>query len=426
MCRNGVGVAVLALMLLALPAPGGAATAPEDLFRQGVAASREGELEEAIRYFEAAREQGLDTGALHYNLGVTYYLAGRLADAEAAFQRAADSDAMVAPALYQLGRLARERGDTQRAQGFFRRSASAARTQALAERARMAWRELATVIPPSFVYFSGGGGYDSNLSLTPDDAGGVSEESGLFVEGLALIRRPFSGPNYLRGSVYAQEFTDESDFDLISLRGGIGRVGPLADDWRWDAYGDGRHRRFGGDTLDNALLLGVGLETRVRGWWLNADYRFEGTRGGSDFEFLDGISHELELRLDQAGRVGWRLSASGGTTDSDDRDTGDDFFSFSYDEFQLEAEYAWLVRSRTRLILGGDWRHRRYDGNEVRDGTVLDEREDDRFGVGVAAAHRFTERWRGELSARLEERDSNVAEFDYQREVIRLQLDRRF
>lgn len=415
-----------AAVFLCAPSAGVAAT-PEALFRQGVTAARAGDYGEAIEHFEAARRAGLDTGALHYNLGVAYYHAGRLEPAEAAFRRAVDSDSMVAPAWYQLGRLARERGDDARAREHFRRAAAEAQTDALRRRARAALARAAAVTPPEYVYVAAGGGHDSNVSLTPDDASGVSEESDFFVEGLAVARQPLNGPNYLRASGYTQVFLDDDDFDVTSVRGGIGRVGRLQGPWRWDAYVDGRHLRFGGETFENSLFLGGAVERGLGGRWsLDLGLRLELTDGGSDFEFLDGTGHRFEAVVDERGAAGWRLEAALETLDRDDRETADDFFSFSRDELEVAARYGLDLDRRARVTFEGDWSHRDYDGTEIRNGTRLDEREDDRIGLGVTLHRRFDANWGVRLALRLEERDSNLDEFDYDRSLIRAQIERVF
>lgn len=426
LARRLRAAAVMAAALLCTIPPA-AADVAEERFRQGVTAVRAGDYSAAIEYFEAARRAGLDTGALHFNLGVAQYRAGRPDAAATAFRRAARSETMVAPALYQLGRLARERGDEGAARGYFRRAADAAKTDALRRRAEAALTPRVRAAPPDYVYVSLGGGHDSNLSLTPADASAASEESDLFIDGALVARAPLDGRDYLRASVYLQEFFDEDDFTLAILRGGIGRVGTLGNTWRWDAWVDGRYQEFGGDAFEHALLAGAELRRRLDPRWsLELDYRLELTRGGSGFGFLDGVGHYLSTTLDERGRDGWRLSASAATTDRDDRETADDFFSFSWTQFGLDVDYGLPLDARHRLELAGDWSRRDYDGTEVRDDTNLGGREDDRLGLEAAVERRLDADWSARLSLRFEQRDSSLAEFDYDRELLRVQVDRVF
>ncbi len=422
-----MAIAVALALVLAAPGAATAASAGE-AFQQGVDAAREDDYRQAIEHFEAARRAGLDTGALHYNLGVARYRMGELAEAEAAFRRAVDSGSMVAPAHYQLGRIARERGARVQARNHFRSAVRQATTDSLRQRARSALAALdRTPAAPDYVYVGFGGGHDSNIALTPSDASGVSEESDQFLDAVVVGRWPLSGGTYLRGSVYIQRFFDEDDFDLTTLRGGVGRVGRLGGDWRWDAWVDGRHQRFGGDAFENSALAGGGLQRPLGPTWsLELDYRFELARGASGFGFLDGIEHRFDVALDERGRTGWDLSAGLGVSDRDDRETADDFFSFSYDEVRLAADYTFRLDARHHLTLSGDWRRRDFDGQEVRNGQSRGSREDDLIGLGAALDRQLGRDWNAHASLRVEERDSTLNQFDFDREVVRLRIERVF
>lgn len=415
-----------AALFLLLSSPLAART-PEESFDRGVAAVRAGAYERAIEHFESARAAGLDTGALHFNLGVAYYRAGRIRAAETSFRRAVDSGKMVAPALYQLGRIAREQAEIAQARDYFRQAANAARTEALRRRARDALAALGSVRPPDFVYLSLGAGHDTNIALTPSDASGVSEEPDQFLEAVLVVRRPIGDRGYLRGSAYLQEFLDEGDFSLLSLRAGVGRIGLPGNGWRLDLWVDGRHREFGGEAFDNALLGGAELRRALsRTWSLALDYRLEGVSGAGGFGHLDGIDHRLGATLAQRGSDGLRVRGWLESNDREDRETADDFFSFSWSGFGLDAVHRLRLDERNRLELRADWSRRDYDGTEVRDGSTLGTREDDRVGIEIGMERRFAHDWAGRLSLRLEERDSNLSEFDYDREVLRLALDRVF
>jgi tetratricopeptide (TPR) repeat protein len=422
-----VTIATLLALLLAVPVAVSAATARE-AFQRGVEAAQEDEYQQAIEHFEAARRAGLDTGALHFNLGVALYRVGRFNDAEAAFRRAVSSGVMVAPVYYQLGRIARERGDTAGARSAFRRAERAASTAPLRQRARDALGALdAAPTPPDYVYLGFGGGHDSNIALTPSDASGASEVSDQFVDAVLVGRWPVGEQGYLRGTAYLQSFLDESGFDLLSLRGGVGRVGRLGDNWRWDAWIDGRHQRYGGDPFEDALLGGGRLKRPLGpGWSLELDYQLEVANGATDFGFLDGVEHAFGISLDERGRTGWGLSAGVGVSDRDDLETADAFYSFSWQEIELAADHTFRLDSEHHLTLSGDWRRRDYDGREVRNGATVGTREDDRIGLGVALERQLDHDWDARASLRVEERDSTLSEFDYDRTVLRIGVGRVF
>ncbi|MFW5970337.1 MAG: tetratricopeptide repeat protein, partial [Halofilum sp. (in: g-proteobacteria)] len=414
-------------LLLVIPLAVSAATARE-AFRQGVEAARDDDYQQAIEHFEAARRAGLDTGALHFNLGVALYRVDRLDEAEAAFRRAVDSGSMVAPAHYQLGRIARERGETGRARSAFRRAADTAGTDLLRQRARDALARLeAAPSPPDHVYLGLGGGHDSNIALTPSDASGASERSDQFLDAVLVGRWPLDERLYLRGSAYLQEFFDEDQFSLLALRGGAGRVGRLGGAWEWNVWADGRHQRLGDDAFDNALLAGGRLQRPLNAdWRLRFDYELELARGATGFGFLDGADNGFDVSIDERGRSGWTLSAGIATADRYDLETADEFFSFSYDEVSLAVDHTFQLDTDHHLTVSGDWRHRDYEGQEVREDGARGTREEDRYGVGVALDRRLDRDWNARADLRVEWRDSTVADFDYDREMLRVRLERVF
>jgi len=61
---------------------------PPDVFRRGEELYREGRYQEAVEQYEALRSQGVQDGALYYNLGNAYFKSGRLGPAILNYERA--------------------------------------------------------------------------------------------------------------------------------------------------------------------------------------------------------------------------------------------------------------------------------------------------------------------------------------------------
>jgi len=96
-----VGLLVSALALSSATQAVSQATAGAN-FESGVAAFRDGDIDRAKVLLEQAREAGLDSSALLYNLGVVYFRLGLYNQAKAAF-----TELLVTPhaplARYSLG-----------------------------------------------------------------------------------------------------------------------------------------------------------------------------------------------------------------------------------------------------------------------------------------------------------------------------------
>jgi hypothetical protein len=100
-----------------------------------------------LRYREAAAA-GLDTGLLHYNLGVVHFELGQYADAADEFARAAADPALAALASYNRGLALRAGGNTAAASEAFRAAADVADDRRLRRVAQGA-AEAAVAVRPA-------------------------------------------------------------------------------------------------------------------------------------------------------------------------------------------------------------------------------------------------------------------------------------
>lgn len=134
--------------VLALGFPATAAPMdPPDPFDTGVELTRQGHFEDALNWFEIARQQGDDSAHLHFNLGVVHYRLGRYEDARRAFEQAARDPEMAMLARYNLGLVAQAAGDETAAHDWFQWVAQHAGDGTLRRLARNALG-LSTATPP--------------------------------------------------------------------------------------------------------------------------------------------------------------------------------------------------------------------------------------------------------------------------------------
>ena len=64
------------------------AQSPQDVFHRGEELYREGRFQEAVEQYEALLAQGINDGAIHYNLGNAYFKSGQLGPAILHYERA--------------------------------------------------------------------------------------------------------------------------------------------------------------------------------------------------------------------------------------------------------------------------------------------------------------------------------------------------
>lgn len=113
-----------------------AAVDTQSLFDSGVRAFRDGHYQQALNAFLQARQQGLDTAVLDYNLAVSYYKTQQYSKSVAAFKRAIHDQAIKQRAQFNLALVYLKQNDIDHAREMFAVAAAGedARLRALANK----------------------------------------------------------------------------------------------------------------------------------------------------------------------------------------------------------------------------------------------------------------------------------------------------
>jgi len=134
MCRR----LIIALCLALFAATPAAAMTPEEAFADGNRLFRDDLYWAALLRYRQALEAGLDTPALHYNMGIAHYKAGQHIRARESLLGAVDSADYRVAAQYNLGLNAHALGDDEEALRWFRLVRDQQSNEALAEYAAIA------------------------------------------------------------------------------------------------------------------------------------------------------------------------------------------------------------------------------------------------------------------------------------------------
>lgn len=409
-------IIVLCLLALATQAAG------SDPYAAAVAAFKRGEYQRALVLFQRAREAGRDSVALRYNLAATYYRLGRYEQAAALFRSLLEAQPTLA--AYNLGLIARARGDDRAAARRFRQALEAAEPGGrLAGLARRALDSLDAPAPPSPSVDGGAqlaAGYDDNVAFEPADsrAGGADEFLEAYLWG--RYRYPLDGPDRLLFSVglYGLGYETRSRYDLADLTARGAWAGRLGQRWRLRAGARlGRLWRDGRRALDTAggelslrRLLGQAFSLRLA-------YEGAAYRAPARYEYLQGNRHELITALVyQSGPWWWRGRYVRRWDQREDFSEGEIFASYSPRSHHL------ALAAQRDLTGGwsvdGELRYQRLDyaGTDAYAG-VRRAREDTHRGADLRLQRRLGRHWRVYLEYRFGDNDSNIDSNDYQRNV---------
>jgi tetratricopeptide (TPR) repeat protein len=378
------------LIILAVNISDALANEADVLFQQGVVASRRGDNEAAVRAFEAAKQAGMTSAALYYNLGVMYYRMKVYSWSEEYFGKLTDDQTYSALAYYNLGLIAASRDNIELAIQHFQTCRSLTEDEKLKQLSARALKRLKgggssravtanREDPPPWrgiVLLSVA--RDDNVGLDNDEVKnvtGVSEISDTYYEVLATTHG-FLGGNRrggfsLSGYVYAQKYSTaaiSAAYDYNQLHLAFNRE-TKAHYWQV-AYGLGADQTtFGGANFQKLYSAFL----RAKRYLDHKKYirlRLMSYKIDSNplYQYLDGYKHQLKFDFTVPG-AGWRYRVvyMAELNNREDYQTATTFHSYS------------PLRNTLGLIgyfaLGKAWQTRwelQYRNSTYRDEDVLD------------------------------------------------------
>ena len=415
--RLKIGILILFAMLLIEPAVAGAQPSrAREQFSLATEAFREGLFEQALSYFRAAEEAGMESHALHYNLGVTYYKLARYDEARQEFERLTTDPQNAPLAHYNLGRIALATGDNATARKQFKITSRTAQNEKLQILAADRLRELTTL--PKARRWSGylyvAGGHDDNVTLDVDSEVQVEKVEDNFMELIWAATVQLSGTREnglrLRSTGYFQNYFDADEYDFGNLR-----VGPEFDhsfgEWDTSLSGYVDWSIIDRDLFERILTMELegsrkispnielGLEYRLG--FVNAEFPYEDLTGSQQ-----QITAELRSQIfDAYTRFGYTLELN-------DRDNLDYPTRHS-----VGLMLSWNLGDVWAVEAAGNFRYSDYKQSD---------RKDDRLRLSARISRTIL--WDVSAFGEYEftRNDSNYAEDEYTSNIVAFGLERFF
>jgi hypothetical protein len=400
----------------------------EQEFAAGVAAAQRLDYAVALRHFESAERAGMREPLLYYNLGVSYYREHRLEKAEQSFQRAAKSSKLEALSYYNLGLIALDQKQHQQARAWFLRAKSVAQTEQLRNLSARALEQInrAQIVDepgvPWMIWVAGGIGHDSNAALTGDFVNATGGEDATF--GLSAYSH-YDFPHLrLHALLNVEHYSEITGFDFDMLESGVSF--PLQRGaWKLQPGLDLRQMRVGGEGLQNSVALLLQSRTQMADFELKFRLEHEAVSAANAFEYLDGSRDYLQTSIatsDERWRLNWDMEFN----DREDLSIGNEFFSFSPRRCQWQLEYENPLSEALNIKLAAGWQMSRYPDPDRRSDGIVMQREDNRGRLSLELEYQHQNDWRSGLELSYMERNSNFAEYDYDRIVLALTMGRGF
>ncbi|MFE8071381.1 hypothetical protein QQM79_09990 [Marinobacteraceae bacterium S3BR75-40.1] len=434
----------LLLTLLTLWAGALYAATPETVrsdFREGVAAFNAENYDLARKKLEAARDGGLQSAALFYNLGVVYFRLELYLQARQAFGRLlGGSNALLAH--YNLGLVALAADQPQQARQHFAKVAASSKPK-LATLARRQLQQLdvdqtpETQPQPVALYLSLAGGYENNLSLEQD--GSTAETSGAAMEAVLAASGYLWGARdagiRLSGSHFNLRYPSHSDFDrhvtqaTLSADRRFGRRwwtrGSIGQLW---LYEDGERAERHTPVAVAATAEACGPLSRGRYCRLKLEHAR--VTADADYAGYDGYREAVRAEL-AAGSSAWpwTLEYRLVNDERDDLALGDEFYSYSAWRHRLRGELRHEVNPRLSIGVNLGLQLSRYkdDHRLFRDAVLVNERRRDRrYGAGVDVRYRWRGDWQLFAEGQVRHNSSTLDRYDYDNSSLLLGIERQW
>ena len=393
-----------------------------DAFAAAAVHFEAGDYRAALEQFEAARAAGADTPALHYNIGVCQYRLGDFTSAAATFrllgQRFTELRAL---ADYNLGLAELGAGRRAEAEAAFARAAGSDDPTVAELGTRMLERTTdpaarAPARTPAWTrHVELQAGHDDNVVLLEESSLPAGQSSASPFAALLAVASgvPFACvPVALDFGGYLVRYPDASGYDQDALRIGarylrdVGRwrveAGPHYDRTRLD--GTGFEEQLGASvSLRRPLTANLELQVRVQ------HDRFDALR--PEFEYLKGDRNRLQLGMahDVAhGRVSARYELERNDRQSPAVSADRDRFALDYEHY---LPHNWSVET------GVVFRASRYE---------LRTREEDLLEMNLAALKQLEAGWLVRAELGWADNDATVESLAYERTRLGVSIAKLF
>lgn len=434
---------VRASVLLLLGVGVSAATlANEKFYEEGVVAFQSGDYQSAVQAFESARQEGMQSATLHYNLGASYYRLGLYEASAREFIQIRADGKWGALAEYNLGLLAERQGNRAQAIQHYQqayRNADSDRVKALALAKLDSFSSILETKSAHSkrwnFYLSAAGGYDDNPALTElDQTEAAADDSDTFIEALGVMSGYLYGNRQdgvrVNAGFYNRTYSDVSAFDVTGLYGGFyrdrqygswqGVYGLIADAYWVD-----------GDSYTHSAGLHAQASRPLAIGELELQNQLSFIDAANTYGYLEGIRNRATISwlLGHEG-LRWKLGYTNEYNDRDDINSDLSFESVSPVRHTLFGQMDHQISPRLTGTARAEYRDTRYrNANMVQDdqGNPLRlTRSEERLEMSLQARYSLHQTFGVFAEYRYVDNDSNIVRYAYESNQLMLGMDAAF
>lgn len=386
------------------------ANAGKENFDHGIKAAAAGDYAAALQYFKKAQQAGLDTPALKYNFGVSYYKLGQYESARKFFLELTNVPTFEQLAYFNLGLVANKQKDEAAAIRWFQRAYRDLSSEKIRKLSAVALDRLGVTArktrrsPPGWMgVVSSSLAYDSNVLLANNDLVGVTSESDTAVNFSTFAGRWLKGNmnNGVRMTLGAhmRKYSKLSQNDDGQLGAVVLRYDRLGD-WKMRLGGSWDEIYFNGSEYQRIISADVrGRKDLSKSNQLRLRYKLSRILAtDAVFDYLDGWSQQFRVGLRQQHElVKTRYYYQLELNNRQDRyGTSLPFTSYSPTRHTLRATGWWTLNNQWNARLDARFRYSDYNKANIRlvgGNNTNEHREDSQVRLSARISRLFEKRW---------------------------------
>lgn len=423
------------LLLLCTPRIIFAIAPSQEEFNKAIVEFKAGRFDSASKAFERAREQGIDTPALNYNLGVTYYKLKKYELARQAFQRTARGNGWEALSYYNIGLIAYRQQDNEAARKYARMVLHGFADEKLYLLARRLLLKASPTGSADYwvARFDAGLGYDSNVALTNNQSVLLSEnDRDTFID-VALRASHSSLGNdsnsmHIYGGLFRTDYTKENAFDLSGIETGLDKQLGLGS-WNLGLGGNWQYLDLDGSAFYSTgelVVTGTTGDQSHKG--LNLTYRLKRfSEGSSDYKYLRGWQTAVAIASAyKTGEIRSRYGFEYQVDRREDLQVNGEEYSFSPSTGILFGNLKYMITGGWEVAGNLQLGSANYNTDDVRTGQAPVTRKDSYYEISLKLMRAISHSWRASAELSTLDNRSNIDEFDFKRNLFLVSGSYRF
>ncbi len=397
---------------------------PESDFRLGVEAFKAGDNAAAATYFESARDQGMNSVSLQYNLASSYYKLERYEEAKNYFNIVNKTPEMRDLAEFNLGLIAIKQKQWRTARRYFTSVKNSGKDEKLTRLSRKQLVMLRNKEDRLTAYVSSYLGFDDNISSVSSDS--VLNESATFYDLYGSVNLLIEGTRKegwsADASIYKIDYLDVASTDEEQYSIGVKKALKLKD-WETSAKLNLSNTNYAGEDYLNSIKLELyGRKPISRSERIYFRYQLEDINSQqSVYDYLDGWR--------QRGRIEYRKYTTKNIQhfyyelELNDRGTLT-ATSYAYDysptRHTVRGIYTHVLDDKWRLTGDASYRISDFPASS----TIS--RNENRLILALSADYRFDSTFKLITKFQYIDNSSDNDQYDYSKSVIKVGLSKSF